>query len=608
MKIGPRNLLVVACATSAVLLPAAIHFWGPLIGIALSPAIVAFCVMGPSLRTAITAWSTGCVASFLIQHTLWIINVNAVAILSVYQAITWIPVALGVAAVWRRWRIPLTICWPIAWTAGEALRAMGPLGTIFGILPVPRTTELWMLQIADLGGYGMATLPLAMVQGWFADLLLSLKVHGKSRRIPIRFNLSSNRGFVTASALLAITWVSVAAYGHWRLRSIQDELLVGPTVAVIDPDIVASLEGDFAVDPYEILKTLKALTQLAVDSGSDPDLVVWPEGMVTQTVPSQSFYSAPFDPRMNALLSRPDEGSPTDAVLRDRWTAVSRSASEHAHSFREWVSRLGVPVLVGTEAWVRSQPDRNKPFDRYNAAIPFHPNSGQCQSFQAKARLYPLGESAPWKNTPLEPILNSLIGPPHQEYAVGKTRHRYTIGANGPSYVISLCSELKFSSLKGQLADISKAHKPFDLMINMANESLFHHNRMGEIFAFCATLRAIENRVAVVRSSNAGISGFYDPTGRPYGSITHKTTSDQSDSRSGPGAWSVQPVYTSETQTLFQRIGDWLSPTLIFGLILMNLSALVSKTGSLSHVSSKPHSDKSQPFDGLERIEPADLN
>ena len=541
--------------------------------------MVTFCVMGPSLRTAITAWSTGCVASFLVQHTLWIINVNAVATLSVYQAVTWIPVALGVAAVWRRWRIPLTICWPIAWTAGEALRAMGPLGTIFGILPVPRTTELWMLQIADLGGYGMATIPLAMVQGWFADLVLSLKAHGKSRRLPIRFNLCSNRRFVTASAMLVITWVSVAGYGHWRLRSIRNELVAGPTVAVIDPDILAPLEGDVAVDPHEILQKLKTLTRIAVDSDAKPDLVVWPEGMVAQTVPSQSFFTAPFDPRMNPLLSRSDEESPTTAVLRERWQVVSRSASDYDRSFREWVSRLGVPVLVGTEAWVSSQPERIKPFDRYNAAIPFYPNSGQCQRFQAKARLYPLGESAPWKNTFLDPILTSIVGPPHKNYTAGATRHRYTIGADGPSYVISLCSELKFSSLKGQQADTSKAHKPFDLMINMANESLFHHNRMGEIFAFCATLRAIENRVAVVRSSNAGISGFYDPTGRPYGIIAHKTTSAQWDSRSGPGAWSVQPVYTSETQTLFQRFGDWLSPTLICGLVLMNLSALMKETG-----------------------------
>ena len=578
MQKGLTIVPALACATSAVLLPTAIHFVGPLIGIALSPAIVVFSVWGPSLRTALAAWITGFLASFLIQHTLWIVNVKAVAILSAYQAITWIPVAFAVAIMWQRWRVPLTICWPIAWTAGEALRAMGPFGTIFGILPVPKTTELWMLQVADLGGYGMATLPLAMIQGWVADLFLNLKATDRFRKLPIGPRLRFNRQLVTASVVLSITWTLVAAYGHWRLRTIQSTLKKGPSLAVIDPNIIASSEGDSDHNPAESLERLKALSQRAVHSETIPDLVVWPEGMVAQTVPGQSFFTSPYDPRMAALLSRIDEGRPTDAVLRERWTTVSQSASEHDRAFREWINLLGIPVLVGTEAWVSTEPDRTEPFNRYNAAIPFYPGFGQCQTFQAKARLYPLGETAPWKNTPIEALLNSLMGPPHREFAAGENRHRYTIGANGPSFVISLCSELKFSSLRGHLPHLANGQKPFELMINMANESLFRHNRMGEIFAFCATLRAIEIRVAVVRSSNAGISGFYAPTGRPYGRISHETAYEQSGSQSQTGAWSVQPVYTTEAQTIFQRHGDWLTPTLICALALMNFSAFIPMT------------------------------
>lgn len=193
--------------------------------------------------------------------------------------------------------------------------------------------------------------------------------------------------------------------------------------------------------------------------------------------------------------------------------------------------------------------------------------------------------------------------------------------AEGLSYVISICSEMKFSKLSGAFPKTEPDRKPFDLMINMANEGLFARNGMLEILAFCAGLRAIENRVTVVRSSNAGISGFWSPTGKPYGQITN----DRRQIRTGQGApeiplildllkfrkrheaefsqdaalrselqrrideitqvssdagvegWSVQPIYLSEKQTLFQRWGDWLTPTLIGSLALVNLSGLFGR-------------------------------
>ncbi|MFO8027238.1 MAG: hypothetical protein R6U56_06220 [Opitutales bacterium] len=614
------SLRASACFLSALLLPAAIHFWGPLVVLALSPAVAAFCLGSGGWRLLLLAVATGFTASFLVQHTLWVVSLGGVVLLSLYQALTWVPVAFGVREVWRRWRVPLALAWPVAWGAGEALRSLGPLGTIFGILTVPETTQPWMLQVADLGGYGLATLPLAMLQGWFADCLLLTGCHDSRAA---RGGSALRRRFATgcksarlrlSTASLAVVWLLVAIYGHWRIAQIEGGMQAGPSIAVIQPDVIA-LPGDArGYDEARLLAKLKALSEAAVASEPRTELVVWPEGIARRALPNRGLIEAGFDPRMREFLIRPGETDPEEAILRDRWAGIRRDAAARNRAFEEWVATLGVPLIVGTEAWVPTPPEAPTPSVRQNVALRFDPNLGQDETPQAKIRLYPLGEYAPFKESPVGPLLESLIGPPRNEYSPGQARQLEQLDGDGPSYVISICSELKFSQLDGTFPETPARQKPFDFMINIANEGLFQRNGMLEIFAFCAGLRAIENRVSVVRSSNAGISGFWSPTGKAYGQVTN----GRRQSRTGLGApeipfimdllefrrghedafasdpelrealeariehinalrqeagvegWSVQPVYLAAGTTLFQRWGDWLTPTLIAALAMMN--------------------------------------
>lgn len=57
--------------------------------------------------------------------------------------------------------------------------------------------------------------------------------------------------------------------------------------------------------------------------------------------------------------------------------------------------------------------------------------------------------------------------------------------------------------------------------MSIANEGIFRRN--GALLGTEAMLafRAVEGRMATARIGNKGISGFLDPTGRKYGTVTN---------------------------------------------------------------------------------------
>ena len=59
-------------------------------------------------------------------------------------------------------------------------------------------------------------------------------------------------------------------------------------------------------------------------------------------------------------------------------------------------------------------------------------------------------------------------------------------------------------------------------MVNIANEGSFRRNGVLLATEAMMAFRAVEGRMALARSANAGISGFVDPTGKKYGMVTNK--------------------------------------------------------------------------------------
>ncbi len=509
----------ILCGASLGLYPLALHFCGPLVVLSLSPLIVVFARLERGRDVALVSLLFGILAAFFVQHTLWVVSLPGTALLSVYQGFLWIPMAFAVRYSRIQLRIPMAISWPLIWCAGEILRSLGPVGTPFGALAVPKTTCLWMLQIADLGGASIAAFPLAALQGWFADMLLLWKRHDIRG---FRFLRVSWREPVKAgAAFVVLIWGFVGAYGVSRLSVVESRMESGPQVGIVATDVLTLPGGEAAYDDRLLLEKLQAHSEELVEESPEIELIVWPEGMLSTLIPNLAFVETNFEPRMAPVIAKKTGLSRTDPDIKLNWDWMRKRAGEEAQQFQSWVDELGVAVLVGMETWSPAPIEFDEPFLLQNSGVHFKPHVGQDAKVQSKVRLYPLGEYLPFENSILGRALRLALGEPKSNYFAGTERSRYSFGDEGPNYAVALCSELTFDHLFGLMRETPAVSKPYQVVINLANEGLFQRNGMPEIFAFCAVLRAIENRVTVVRSSNSGVSGFWSPTGASYGIVTN---------------------------------------------------------------------------------------
>ncbi|MCX7008456.1 MAG: apolipoprotein N-acyltransferase [Kiritimatiellaeota bacterium] len=377
------------------------------------------------------------------------------------------------------------------------------LATTWGGLEWIRGTFATGFAWLPLAASQHENLPLLQLAGWGGSYLVSAVVMwiNVALAVTIREYVSAraerrrpaNTTALAAFLLLALAW----AHGIREMHALQP---TGPILkaALIQPAIpqMDKWTPEMVETIYERLRTL---TRKALAS-EKPDLVIWPETAV------------PDDIRTST--------NSYDVVLG--------------------LVTNGAPILLGsTDTEYR---DAAKP--RYfNSTFLFSTN-GVIAGTYDKQHLVAFGEYIPPMLGWLTPIEDS-----------------FTSGTNSRVFKLN-CPVTGFSTMicfEDTVADVARgfvlagAH----LLVNMSNDAWFDPSSCSRQHMLHSVLRAVENRVPVLRSCNTGVSCCINRFGRVIESVT-----DERNDLAGPGfliTWVSLPL-SGAPQTFFTRHGDWFGP------------------------------------------------
>lgn len=504
-KFIPPTQLIYAVACGLLLTAAFPKFeWGFLAWVALVPFVLALVNLKPG-----QAFRFGLVAGLIHYLSLlyWLVPTMSIygkipawlAVIIILLLCGFLALYFG-AIAWSFSRLGTTplfaaLWFPVLWVAAEYTRAFLFSGFPWGLLGHSQYGRLALIQLADLtGAYGLSFL-IAGANFGFALIVAA------ATRSSWRGSVVSWRLAVIASVVLVSVFGAVYYYGANRLDTI-DQLQAGAAgtkIAAIQGNIAQSDKWD---DAYKN-KTIEIYNRLSGGIISQkPELIVWPET------------AAPFYFMV--------EEKPTLQVL----TGIRSSNTS---------------FLIGSP----SVKKRGKGYEFHNSAWLVN-RRGKLQAKYDKAHLVPFGEFTPFKKW--LPFLGKLVeqvgdftpGPKGQ-----------VIEWNGKKLGVQICYEIIFPYLaRAQVGNGA------DLLVNITNDAWYGRTSGPYQHFSMVVFRAVENRRALVRAANTGISGFVDPAGRII---------------SGTGLFKEAAVMERlpllKTQTFYTRYGDLFAKACLFATL-----------------------------------------
>lgn len=386
----------------------------------------------------------------------------------------------------------LIILAPSAWVFLEFIRTYAFTGFPWELLGYSQHNCTRIIQLADTTGvYGVSFLILLVNSALYTLFLFISKRPWQERAVVTPVALAHG---LTASILFALALI----YGDYRIRQIDDWMSQAPslTVSVIQGNIDQSLKWTHAYQQKTLLK-YNRLSALAAED--HPDLVVWPET------------AAPFyygnDEALTTLL-------------------------------KQGIAHVNTDFLIGCPSYVQNQ----NLFEFYNTAYLLD-SSGDIKDSYSKVHLVPFGEYVPLKE--YLPFIHKLTEQSGDFYSGRKGE---TLNFGHAKVGVQICFEVIFQNLSRAMVQ-NKAN----ILITITNDAWFGQSSAPFQHFSMVKFRAIENRRAVARSANTGISGFIDPAGREIAS-----TELYAD------AYLTRKLALLEHQTVYTRYGDWFAFLCLF--------------------------------------------
>ncbi len=131
---------------------------------------------------------------------------------------------------------------------------------------------------------------------------------------------------------------------------------------------------------------------------------------------------------------------------------------------------------------------------------------------------------------------------------------------------VMICYEDAVPLIARNFALDEQGQKRIDWLINISNDGWFVKLKEGKILtttelnqhAAICVFRAVENRLAVLRSVNTGISCLIDTLGRIKNGFTDGTLPYQAMERKGIAGWFADKMPIDKRVTFFSKHGQWL--------------------------------------------------
>jgi len=472
----------------------------------------------------------------------WMAPVTALgwAAFCLYTALLW-PILLIALRYCRKRNWPLFIAVPILVVGAERLQGLFLGGFFWRLLSHSQYANITFIQIADIFGAAGISFLIAMVNGLLAELLIAA---GQKNILRVRYFLH------TALVLTALAGTIV--YGRWRISQAEKFIETGPLVASVQSNVPQSVKESLQADD-EIFDSLLQQSRQSAEAGAE--LIVWPETMV-QAILNESVW--PF------------------MVSSQRSRAFDKALKEHSNNTAF--------VLVGSPGGeIKWENDGTVSLARYNSAFLYTPDGSQAKEQYNKVHLVPFGEVVPFRKS-IPWLYNLLMSftPYDYEYSLdygtkytvfeiaGKDKSIYRFG-------VMICYEDAVPAIARKFAVDRQGQKKLDWLVNISNDGWFVRFNSGIVCpttelaqhaAICA-FRAVENRLAVLRSVNTGISCLVDTQGQIKNGFLAGNLPNNAMERKGVAGWLADTVPIDKRVTFFSRYGQWLDFCCALCLVLL---------------------------------------
>ncbi|HQR07843.1 MAG TPA: apolipoprotein N-acyltransferase [Gemmatales bacterium] len=365
-------------------------------------------------------------------------------------------------------KLPLMLSAAISWTALEYIRAEIWIGYAWYYLGHTQHEEVYFTQAADLAGvYGLSFI-MVMVNVALARLI-------KERSLKV----------VSFELVPAVILVGLACwYGSMVINADAQELArpQSPRLAILQGSQPQDLRNDR--DTWQ--KIDKTYAILGDDAARfNPELIIAPETCISVT-----------------WFRLPNGQVPPWAAAKFPELNLAGMANYH-RSWAEFVPpRWKTYLLFGFNTF----DFRGEEMRHTNSALLINP-AGDLVDVYDKIICLPFGEYIPWAET--LPFMK-LLSPYPCEYTVQPGTDIHALRWKNHRLAALVCYE---DTVPGLARSFTLQENP-SFFVNISNDGWFKGSEEHEQHLVCARFRCIENRRAMVRSVNMGISCIIDGLGR----------------------------------------------------------------------------------------------